>query len=84
MQGFIAGTGDATIRLYERTADPKEVYKRTKRYSIADVASCISELALSPSEDVLICTTDSGQAFTLSLSNSEMLMVRAGACGLPA
>lgn len=88
-KGFIVACGDATVRVYERSSDAREMFKRTRRYKIvgddaqspsaggagAGVPSgCgVCELALTPSEDVLLCSLDNGQAYTLSLSNSELL-----------
>jgi cilia- and flagella-associated protein 57 len=71
-KGFIAGCSDATIRIFEKSSDVREVYKRTKRFKISNQDTCVVGLALSPSEDTLICTLENGQAFTLSLSNTEL------------
>jgi hypothetical protein len=75
-QGFIAACGNGTVRLFEKSSDPKEVYKRAKRFKIADEVQNVVSLAVSPSEDSLVCTVASGQSYTLSLANSDIVKVR--------
>ncbi len=74
-QGFLAACGNGTVRLYEKSTDPKEVYKRAKRFKIADEVQNVVSLAVSPSEDSLVCAVASGQTYTLSLANSDIVKV---------
>ena len=71
-KGFIAGCANGTVRVFEKAADPKEMFKRSKRFKIADEISNVTALAVSPSEDSLVCTLASGQAYTLSLANTDL------------
>ena len=65
------------MRVFEKSGDPKDLFKRSKRFRIADEVSNITGVAVSPSEDSLACCLASGQAYTLSLGSTDLVKVRA-------
>lgn len=71
-KGFICGGDNGILSIYERSEE-KEMYKRTKSFSIENHAVRIKNLALSPSEENLICTLEDNQMYVLGLSNSDIL-----------
>lgn len=70
---FLAGCANGTLRLYEKTPDVREVYKRPKRFRVTGEDAGICCIALSPSEDNLVCGLSSGQAYLLGLHNSDLM-----------
>eukprot|EP00929_Paragymnodinium_shiwhaense_P023266 TRINITY_DN1460_c0_g2_i1.p1 TRINITY_DN1460_c0_g2~~TRINITY_DN1460_c0_g2_i1.p1 ORF type:complete len:1226 (+),score=432.73 TRINITY_DN1460_c0_g2_i1:97-3774(+) len=73
-KGFITGGDDGYIRVFEKSEDPKELYKRTKAIQIEGGAStCVRSLALSPSEEVLAVATSKAQLLQLSLLGQDLL-----------
>jgi hypothetical protein len=71
-KGFICGGDNGVLSIYERSEE-KEMYKRTKSFSIENHNVRIKNLALSPSEENLICTLEDNQMYVLGLSNSDIL-----------
>ena len=78
-KGFICGTSTGVIYLYEKS-DDKEYYKRVKEMHIKEDNARISCLAISPSEDHLVCTLDTNQIYAISLSNADMKVSAAKLC----
>ncbi|GMI47566.1 hypothetical protein TrCOL_g2169 [Triparma columacea] len=73
-KGFIVGSAGGTLRIYERTDETREFYKLSKTFTIKTNLECtITNLAVSPSEDTLLCSTDDNQVYTFSLSNTDIL-----------
>jgi hypothetical protein len=50
----------------------KELYKRVKDYTLPDENTKVANLAISPSEDNLVCSLDNNQIFSIALSNAEV------------
>ncbi|KAJ1339895.1 hypothetical protein BSLG_005430 [Batrachochytrium salamandrivorans] len=50
----------------------KDIYRRSREFTVMDDTSQITSMTVSPSEDTLLCTTDSCQIFISSLSNAEV------------
>ena len=79
--GFACGTGAGNLLVYEATEDD-ELYKQAQEVpvpsDIANTTQSIHCIAVSPSEDTLICTTKEGQIYShhLAASESEILRVR--------
>lgn len=71
-KGFICGGGKGTVTIYEKT-DEKEMFKRTKKFAIKDTTARIRCMALSPSEESLICTLDDNQMYVLDMANADIL-----------
>lgn len=83
-KGFITGGDDGYIRVFEKSDDPKEIYRKTKTIqldsgSITTLRSSESSwrgtvsLALSPSEEVLAVATSTAQLYQLSLLGQDLL-----------
>ena len=66
-KGLVTGSDDGQIAIYEKS-DEKDLYKRSKVFTIDNNAVKIRHLALSHTEEQLICAT--GVCFSLSLSPS--------------
>jgi len=73
-KGFVTGGDDGHIRVFEKSDDPKEIYRQTKKIQLDNGAStCVRSLALSPSEEVLAVTTSNQQLYQLSLLGQDLL-----------
>lgn len=70
-KGFVSGGDDGLIRVFEKSDDPKEHYRKSK--SIQLDGYCVKSLALSPSEDMLAVTTSNAQLFQLSLLGQDLV-----------
>jgi len=70
-KGFVCGCEEGVICIFER--DEKEIYRATKSFQIDGHPVHVRSLAVSPSEDNVLCTLQNQQAFVLSLSNSDIL-----------
>lgn len=70
-KGFVCGCEEGVLYVFER--DDKEIYKQSKSFQIDGNYVRIKNLAISPSEDNVICTLENNQAFVLSLSNTDIL-----------
>ncbi|OQS02156.1 WD domain-containing protein [Thraustotheca clavata] len=72
-KGFVGGGSGGIIRIYEKSDDAREHFKRTKTFTIDGNSHCIQNLAISPSEDTLVCSLESNQLFMLTLSSTDIL-----------
>lgn len=74
-KGFLTGGDDGLIRVFEKSDDPKEVYKNTKSIPVdgASNGTGIRNLALSPSEELLAVSTSTSQLLQLSLLGQDLL-----------
>eukprot|EP00744_Colponema_vietnamica_P001225 GILI01002055.1.p1 GENE.GILI01002055.1~~GILI01002055.1.p1 ORF type:complete len:1251 (-),score=376.19 GILI01002055.1:222-3974(-) len=73
-KGFICGCDDGVLHLYERSDDPREVYKWSKTFKIdGQLSTKVKNMAVSPSEDFLASTLDNNQMYVLGLSNSDIM-----------
>ncbi|KAL7692512.1 putative quinoprotein alcohol dehydrogenase-like superfamily [Plasmopara halstedii] len=74
-KGFVCGGSGGCVRIYDRNDDggPKEYYKKAKTFRIEGETSTIQNLAISPSEDVLVCSLENNQLYTLTLSSTDIL-----------
>lgn len=50
----------------------KELYKKAKEMVVQDETSKVVNMAISPSEDNLVCTTETNQIFALMLAGTEV------------
>ena len=67
------------MRIYERSDDIREYYKCSKTFNIENNRSAIMQLAVSPSEDSLVCSTENFQLYNFALSNTDILKEDSGA-----
>lgn len=72
-KGFVIGGDDGCIRVYEKSDEPKEVYRNTKTLQVEGGACAVRSLALSPSEELLALTTSTSQLYQLSLLGQDLL-----------
>ncbi|XP_066570529.1 cilia- and flagella-associated protein 57-like [Amia ocellicauda] len=81
VKGFACATGPGTVCLFEKT-EGKERYRKTRVIRIPqdqcsnDPSNAeqqeIATLCFSPSEEILIASTDRGQLYSFTLSSAEM------------
>eukprot|EP01135_Chromosphaera_perkinsii_P004015 Nk52_evm28s266 gene=Nk52_evmTU28s266 len=71
-KGFICAGERGVVLLYEKTEE-KEGYKKSKEFVVDNGAGTIKALAINPSEESMICSTDTNQLYILTLSNTELL-----------
>eukprot|EP00967_Tisochrysis_lutea_P077403 scaffold105095_cov27-Tisochrysis_lutea.AAC.1 len=71
-KGFVCGADGGVVYVFEKTED-KEYYKRTKSFRIEGNQCKIKSLAVTPSEDQLICSLANSQVYVLTLSNADIL-----------
>ena len=64
-KGFVAGCDEGVLYVFER--DEKEIYKQSKTFQIDNNYVKIKNLAISPSEDHVVCTLENNQVSSLSL-----------------
>jgi WD40 repeat protein len=70
-KGFIYGGSNGSVIAYEKS-DDKEYYKKVKEMRLKEENSKVSHIAMSPSEDSLLCTLETNQIYTVSLSNADI------------
>ena len=61
------------VYVFERAEGDKDYYKRERSFKIESNAVKIKNLAVSPSEEQLVCTLANCQAYVLPLSNTDIL-----------
>merc|ERR1719331_2683091 len=61
------------IRIFEKSDDPKEMFKKTKEFKVDSQPVTVRSMAMSPTEEILACTTSSAQLYQLSLLGSDLL-----------
>ena len=71
-KGFVCGSDGGLIYVFEKS-DDKDYYKKVKCLRIEKNAVKIKTLAVSPSEEQLVCTLANSQVYTFSLSNTDIL-----------
>ncbi|KAL6752180.1 WD repeat domain 65-like protein [Haematococcus lacustris] len=70
-KGFVAGQEGGVVTIFEK--DDKELYRRARAFSIESNPVKVRYMAISPNEEHLVCSLENGQAYTLLLSNSEIM-----------
>eukprot|EP00741_Cyanophora_paradoxa_P020094 tig00021234_g19395.t1 len=71
-KGFVCGGDGGILHVFEKS-DDKDFYKRSKTFKIENNAVKIKNLAVSPSEESLLCSLENNQTFVLTLSNTDIL-----------
>ncbi|KAJ3005843.1 Cilia- and flagella-associated protein 57, partial [Thoreauomyces humboldtii] len=85
-KGFICGGSKGSIAIYDRNEDGagtslpgaagqlsgRDIYRKVKELSLSDENSKVTNMALSPSEDNLVATTETNQIYALMLAGTEV------------
>ena len=81
IQGFVCSGGLGAVYVYERTEE-KEMFKKIKEIRIpmdhqsADPSLTCNQqilcIALSPSEETVVCSTNSNQLYSIPLSSADL------------
>ena len=71
-KGFVCGSDGGVVHVFEK-AEEKEYYRRVKSFRIEGHAVKILNMAVSPSEEQLVCTLGDSQVYVLTLSNVDIL-----------
>lgn len=87
-KGFIIGCAGGSVVTYERAeeivttgaqviasgggAQAKDLYKKSKEFNLSDSSAKIVCIALSPTEDGIVCSTDNCQLYAGQLSSSAI------------
>lgn len=83
-KGFICSGGSGTLHLFDKIGDDKSTYKKSKIVTLSiDPTSLLTNnaqptthnilsLALSPSEENVICATTSQQLYNLAVSTADL------------
>ncbi|TMW63634.1 hypothetical protein Poli38472_002575 [Pythium oligandrum] len=72
-KGFVCGGSGGTVRIYDRNDDGREYYKKSKTFSVEGNSSTITNIAISPTEDSLVCSLENNQLYVLTLSSTDIL-----------
>lgn len=72
-KGFIAGTRENTIRIYEESDDSAEYYHMYKQIRAKTGNDIIKAVTTSPSDDLIIASTNNCQVFSFSMSKIELV-----------
>jgi cilia- and flagella-associated protein 57 len=72
-KGFICGGENGVVRVFEKSEDGREPYKRSTTLEIDDNRSQIKSMAVSLNEETLVITTQDRQIYVLQLSNLDIL-----------
>eukprot|EP00435_Cladocopium_sp_Y103_P054490 s1205_g17.t1 len=73
-KGFIIGGDDGRIRIYEKSDEPKEIYRQSKVLQVEpNSGAAVRSLALSPSEELLGVSTSTAQLYQLSLLGQDLM-----------
>eukprot|EP01135_Chromosphaera_perkinsii_P003926 Nk52_evm27s262 gene=Nk52_evmTU27s262 len=71
-KGFICAGELGTVCIYEAVS-MDSYYEKVKEFAMENPCGDITTLALSPSEEMLLCITEENQAYVLNLANLENL-----------
>ena len=73
VSGFVCGGADGTVGIYEKT-DEKELYRRVKQFVLKRSPNArVTALALSPTDETLLCQTDDNQTYEVDMSNVDVM-----------
>ncbi len=76
LQGFMVGSDGGTLFLFERDGEgAARTYRKTKTLAIQGQPVKIRNLAVSPTEDTLLCALENNQMYSLNLTNTELMKV---------
>merc|ERR1719313_1960678 len=72
-KGFVIGGSNSMIRVFEKSDDPKEMFRKQREMKVDSQPVTVKSMAMSPTEEVLAVTTSSAQLYQLSLLGSDLL-----------
>ena len=73
----MVGSDGGRLFLFERDGEgAARTYRKTKTLAIEGQPVKIRNLAVSPTEDTLLCTLENNQMYSLNLTNTEVMKVR--------
>ncbi|KAJ3228464.1 Cilia- and flagella-associated protein 57 [Clydaea vesicula] len=85
LKGFVAGGESGTTIMYERSDESSqmnqsagaastrtELFRKSKEFAVSDETSRVVNLAMPQSEDMLVCTTEKNQIFSVLLANADV------------
>lgn len=81
-KGFVCSGGAGVVHLFEKS-DDKEGYKKSREIKVPVDSQCpdpqsaianqvISMLAVSPSEETLVCSTKANQLYSITMSSADL------------
>ncbi|GLC59167.1 hypothetical protein PLESTB_001455600 [Pleodorina starrii] len=70
-KGFVVGQDGGVVTIFER--DDKEFYRRARAFTIEGNPCKVLNLAISPNEEHLVASLENNQAYSLMLSNQEIM-----------
>mmetsp|Transcript_155 Transcript_155/g.483 ORF Transcript_155/g.483 Transcript_155/m.483 type:complete len:1201 (-) Transcript_155:691-4293(-) len=71
-KGFVAGSEDGVISIYEKTED-RELYKKARAFRIENNAVKVRHMSVSPAEEALVCALENNQLFQFALINADIM-----------
>ena len=72
----MVGSDSGRLFLFERDGEgAARTYRKTKTLAIEGQPVKIRNLAVSPTEDTLLCTLENNQMYSLNLTNTEVMKV---------
>ena len=72
-KGFVVAGAGGLLALIERSEAEKEGFRRTKIFNIRDNPVRIISIAVSPSEESLVCSLETNQLFSFNLGNADIM-----------
>ena len=72
-KGFVCGGSGGTLIFYDKSEDAKDIFKQSKVFRIENNNSKILNLAVTPNEETVACSTENNQIFALGLANLDIL-----------
>ena len=83
LQGFMVGSDGGTLFLFERDGEgAARTYRKTKTLALQGQPVKIRNLAVSPTEDTLLCTLENNQMYSLNLTNTELMKASLLCCAV--
>lgn len=71
-KGFVAGSEDGVISIYEKTED-RELYKKSRTFRIENNPFKLRHMSCSPTEEALVCALENNQLFSFALINADIM-----------
>ncbi len=75
-RGILLGCGGGTVALYERGEEggsiitSKDSFRKTREFNLSEDAAAITKLAVSPTEEFFLCSTEKSQLYHGTLNSS--------------
>lgn len=85
-KGILVGSSGGSVTIYERGEDMsllsaggnanissnRDALRKTREFNLSEDASAIVKLAISPTDEFFLCTTEKSQLYCASLTNNEV------------